>query len=645
MQPLPPIMRVFISSTFQDLQDYRQAASRAIHSLESYSDDMIYWSADPRDGATHSVERVKQCDLLILILAHRYGYIPEGGTYSVTELEYRTAVEHKIPVLAFFLDETVPWPPAFIENDKSDELNAFKRLVETQVTRKLFRSAEQLEALISQAMYAYLDRHKRQFTQADALNQSAKVVASAAELKSRPDLLLHVGQSVEGLPLLIEVTRSEPLDQRLATIRQIITKYSADSLVNLFETMKQELEFHAQQLWSGKSIRPVRMRDGSTQEMYVTQNTLTELFRSTLSTILGHSQNPVVQFRDRQESVFSTQTHHPYDELGTQIPAVGESLSGELESRGGLNRFLGISTTSGNTYSVGRRGIEWVEWRAFFSEVISPTFETARVIAQGLPIALHDYENHILNVMLKSIGEPGPRAPDTTLVVSRQSVARAILKIAAQVETIHAENRIHGDLKPKNVLLTENGPLLIDQFDLTIGEIAPGWTVNWSAPEQALGEPATRATDIYPLGRMLARLLDAKLVGELRMFSVPTGLEPQLIYVSPSLFVEDHERILATRPAYDAWRNFIVRCLRFDPTERPQTVSEFSDELGALSETYPIEGDIAVDIPGEITVGRMPDGSVRICRIIRDGMRAYTAYPGPPPPMIDVSDDTSHTLY
>ena len=129
------------------------------------------------------------------------------------------------------------------------------------------------------------------------------------------------------------------------------------------------------------------------------------------------------------------------------------------------------------------------------------------------------------------------------------------------------------------------------------------------------------------------------------MFSVPTGLEPQLIYVSPSLFVEDHERILATRPAYDAWRNFIVRCLRFDPTERPQTVSEFSDELGALSETYPIEGDIAVDIPGEITVGRMPDGSVRICRIIRDGMRAYTAYPGPPPPMIDVSDDTSHTLY
>lgn len=72
-----PIMRVFISSTFRDLQEYREAASRAIHSLEAYSDDMIYWSADPRDGAQHSVDRVKECDLVILILAHRYGYVPD----------------------------------------------------------------------------------------------------------------------------------------------------------------------------------------------------------------------------------------------------------------------------------------------------------------------------------------------------------------------------------------------------------------------------------------------------------------------------------------------------------------------------------------------------------------------------------------
>ena len=56
------------------------------------------------------------------------------------------------------------------------------------------------------------------------------------------------------------------------------------------------------------------------------------------------------------------------------------------------------------------------------------------------------------------------------------------------------------------MLLTANQPTLIDDFGLQTGAIAPGWTPDWSPPEQVLGNPVTPAADIYPLGIML--LLD-----------------------------------------------------------------------------------------------------------------------------------------
>ena len=59
--------------------------------------------------------RVNSDRLLVLILAHRYGFIPSGSSYSITELEYRAAREANVPVLAFILDGSIPWPPDHID--------------------------------------------------------------------------------------------------------------------------------------------------------------------------------------------------------------------------------------------------------------------------------------------------------------------------------------------------------------------------------------------------------------------------------------------------------------------------------------------------------------------------------------------------
>jgi hypothetical protein len=153
-------LRVFISSTSVDLVEYRQAADRAIRALGATSDDMILWSADERDASAVSVDRVRQCDIVILIVAHRYGFVPDGAEYSVTEQEYRAARSAGIPVFAFLLDENVPWPPKFIERDRPADLVRFRESIEKDVHRKLFRSPDELSRLITEALVASAGRGK-----------------------------------------------------------------------------------------------------------------------------------------------------------------------------------------------------------------------------------------------------------------------------------------------------------------------------------------------------------------------------------------------------------------------------------------------------------------------------------------------------
>jgi hypothetical protein len=137
-------VRIFISSTFEDLREYREATFAAIRSLGHAAEDMLTWSADERTPLTVSLDRVRHSDVVVLLVAHRYGTPPPGKRISITEAEYRAARDAGVPVLAFFLDESVPWPPAFIERDRRKKLTRFKTMVSTDLVRKTFTSKEDL---------------------------------------------------------------------------------------------------------------------------------------------------------------------------------------------------------------------------------------------------------------------------------------------------------------------------------------------------------------------------------------------------------------------------------------------------------------------------------------------------------------------
>ncbi|MEV8006804.1 MULTISPECIES: serine/threonine-protein kinase [Streptomyces] len=91
------------------------------------------------------------------------------------------------------------------------------------------------------------------------------------------------------------------------------------------------------------------------------------------------------------------------------------------------------------------------------------------------------------------------------------AAARIVADCATALEALHSTGVIHRDLKPHNILLTSHGIRLIDfgishATDLTRTRVTLG-TVAYIAPEQARGEPATAACDIWALGATLSTLV------------------------------------------------------------------------------------------------------------------------------------------
>ena len=103
---------------------------------------------------------------------------------------------------------------------------------------------------------------------------------------------------------------------------------------------------------------------------------------------------------------------------------------------------------------------------------------------------------------------------DTGPLPPRQA-ARISAEIAKALHAAHGRGIVHRDVKPSNVLVSRDGRVKVADFGIAraLAEsqlTLPGTTlgsVHYFSPEQARGEPATPASDIYALGIVLFETL------------------------------------------------------------------------------------------------------------------------------------------
>jgi Domain of unknown function (DUF4062) len=134
-------MKIFISSTFEDLKEHRKAVEKILNRSREQFVGMEHFGSRPSEPKEVCFNEVEQCEFFIGIYAHRYGYIPNGDDASITEQEFDYAVKLQRPCYCYIIDDNHPWPPMLIENNPS--LKKFKAKV-SEFVRSKFTTPDNL---------------------------------------------------------------------------------------------------------------------------------------------------------------------------------------------------------------------------------------------------------------------------------------------------------------------------------------------------------------------------------------------------------------------------------------------------------------------------------------------------------------------
>jgi serine/threonine-protein kinase len=218
-------------------------------------------------------------------------------------------------------------------------------------------------------------------------------------------------------------------------------------------------------------------------------------------------------------------------------------------------------------------------------------------------------DRDLLMVMEFVRGESLDKLSERLGGLSPERAAYVIDLILSALEYAHRGGVVHRDVKPANVMVTDEGSIKIMDFGIARVLGAEQKTVDfrlmgtpaYMAPEQVLGEEVDARSDLYSVGVLLYRLLTGALP-----FAADTalGMLQRQIRDTPI-------PLCAHRGGLPDWCETIVqRALAKVPAERFQSAEEFREELARctgplatadLAKTFALNGREGVVIAPPVT--------------------------------------------
>jgi serine/threonine protein kinase len=194
------------------------------------------------------------------------------------------------------------------------------------------------------------------------------------------------------------------------------------------------------------------------------------------------------------------------------------------------------------------------------------------------------------------------------------AAADVVMQAGQALEHAYNKGVVHGSLSPDNILVQDQGRILVAGFGLSellemVGARSQAEDSPYLAPERLAGKPADARTDVYSLGAILYRLL--------------AGRAPQVVrgqVLPPSRFNPDVPQ---------AMDQVAIRALAPAPQDRYPDVKAFVAALGAVALAPAVQ-----KVTAERTVTNCPrcgakNQTGRFCR--KCGYRLQRETGAPPP--------------
>ncbi|OLF06761.1 hypothetical protein BLA60_29830 [Actinophytocola xinjiangensis] len=243
----------------------------------------------------------------------------------------------------------------------------------------------------------------------------------------------------------------------------------------------------------------------------------------------------------------------------------------------------------------------------------------SKAVSGAYTAAVVDADPDAPTPWLASVFVPGPslhEALTTVGALPEPAVLRLAAGLASALTHIHRAGLVHRDLKPSNVLLTDDGPRVID-FGIVraVSEsdelTRTGWLVGspaFMSPEQADGGAVGPAGDVFALGSVVV--------------AAATGASP---FVGATTLhtltnIVRHDPRLAGVP--DAVRRIVEPCLAKDPADRPTPAAV----LASIGQIAPAVRPWPQDVH-QLIVRRQAE----VGEFLEPGRDATVLVTGPPP--------------